>query len=151
MSSRQLQRLGFWTAVLVALVLLWAGAGQALADTDAVVAEAEKGGVDLLYAALAALVAGGGGLFLKRPQDMVRERRAQAGAQAVSGGNGRVDAGHRALDELAEHERQCQSRMRAVYARIEKVEERLARLEEKVGRAAEDIAYIRGILTPTGG
>ena len=132
------------------LAFLMAAVGNVAADTGAVVAEAEKDGIDLLYAALAALVAGGGGLFLKRPQDVYRERMAQNGSSGASGG-GTVDAGHRALDELAEHERQCVERMKAVYARIEGVEARLGRLEEKVGRVAEDISFIRGVLTPTGG
>ena len=139
---------GYEAAIILgaAAVGLMLGVSLALADPGPVVAEAEKDGVDLLYAALAALVAAGGGLFVKRPQDVIRERRAQNGTQAAPAGNGRVDAGQRALDELAQHEEHCRERTKAVYGRIDGVEARLAGVERTVADVKADTAYIRGLL-----
>ena len=123
--------------------------GEVFAVPGPVVAEAEKDGIDALVAAAVAALTALAGWLVRTPQDMWKRR--QNGAQAPTGANGRVDAGQRALEELAEHERQCAERMKAVYARIEGVETRLGRLEEKVSSVQADVAFIRGVLTPTGG
>ena len=123
-------------SVVGIVALTWGMA--ALAEPGALVVEAEKDGIDLLYAALAAVVAGAGGMFLKRPQDMLADRRAaQDGSQGVSEGS--VDAGARALDELKQHEDHCAERYRKVHERIDDVEKRLAAVQS-------DVSYIRGLM-----
>ena len=158
MSRRALLAEAGVAAVVVGVLaaLAWLTVPEACADGGALVDEAEREGIDLLVAGLVAIVSAVGGLFLKRPQDMVRERRAaQGGAEGASGAvvqpvvaetPGKVDAGERALHELEQHEEHCRERTAAIYARIEGVEAKLSAVESKLSSVQSDTSYIRGLM-----
>ena len=100
----------FWLLVL-ALVLT---GGAAYAEPSALVDEVEREGIDMLYAALAAAVTAIAGWLVKRPQDMVRERKAaQNGSGALPGGNAAqqaLEVARQALEEIRKHEQRCEER-----------------------------------------
>ena len=119
------------SAVLWLLALAVAlTAGAVLADTSAVVDEVERGGIDALYAALAAAVTALAGWLVKRPQDIARDRKAaQGGAQAVTEPKARE-----VESELKEHLRDCKEYRREMRDEIRRVHGRLDELAQSVHR-----------------
>ena len=140
MSRRALLTEAGIAAVVVGVLaaLAWLTVPEACADTGAVVDEAEREGVDLLYAALAALVTAVGGWLVKRPQDYIAERRAaQNGSQGVSGAIPGEAKAHEVEGELKEHLRDCKEYRR-------EMRDELRRLYERLDGVAGDVRYIKG-------
>ena len=108
-----------------ALVILWAVAilgilgiviwGEAW-GANPVLEEAEKEGVDLLYAALASAVTLGIGWLVKSPQDMRNSRKS---------------------DALMEHEKECAQR-------YERMDKRMSNIETDVGYIRGRLAHFMG-------
>lgn len=108
-----------------------------------VVDEVERDGVDLLYAALAALVAGGGGLLMRRPQDVFRAKRAQNGTQAPEG---KMSTAQLALDSIRAHELTCEEHRREMRGELEKLHARISDVKGRVADVQADVSYIKGLL-----
>ena len=122
-----------WWLILAA-VILGVLHGAAGADTGALVDEAEREGIDLLYAGLAALATAVAGWLAKRPQDIARDRKAaQEGTQAPPA-QGKA---HEVEDELKEHLRDCKEYRR-------EMREELRRLYGRMDEVAGDVRYIKG-------
>ena len=98
--------------LVVAACVMWGFSAYA----STVLEEAEKEGVDLLYASLAALATAVVGWVVKRPQDMLNGKK---------------------TDALAEHEKACAER----YGRIE---ERMGRIETDIGWIKQELSRFLG-------
>ena len=92
---------------------------------ELLVAAAEKGGIDGLYAVLLAIVAGVVGWVVKRPQELLDAIRGR--------GDGKKDAAAVA-DDLARHETKCDARQTRIHARFDEVLKELKALGERLAR-----------------
>lgn len=110
-------------------------AGSCAAAESPVLIEAEKDGVDLLYAALASAVTAAAGWFGKGGLDHFRGKR-----------NGAKDEEARrmaaeALQAIREHDAHCDERTEQLHGRINAV-------KDDVAHVRADVAFIRGRLSP---
>ena len=125
-----------WFGVFWIAAILFGFALDVLAASEAVIEEAEKDGIQLLYAALASAVTLVAGWFAKRPQDLVRERR---------NGNGGAKADVVA-EALKTHEAACEKREAITHKRIDHVKEELGLLRAEVGEQGKTLARMEGRL-----
>ena len=118
-------------AMMVVTVAIAQSTEQTIVETTAV------DGIDAIWAALGAILAGIAGAFLKRPQDYMRERR-----ERINGSNGKShDIGKLAYDAIVSHELKCEERYREIFDLIREdnraVRKEIGDLRETIARLDE--------------
>ena len=130
------------TALTLLVWLLLTATGAFAADPS-IVQEVERDGVDALYAAIAAAITGAIGLYLKRPQDYMAERRASRHGEPDER---KMDIAQVALDSIRAHELACEEYRRETKGEMDKLHARISSVKDDVAETKRDVAVIRAIL-----
>ena len=124
--------------ILGSILFLWCAA--AFAVDPVVVVEAEKDGLAIVYTIVLAVATGIGGWFVKRPQDMKKDRE----EEQSYGGKGSHDLAKIAYEAIKAHEAACEEyrreqreASRKTHERINSIGDRLSSIESTLARLDE--------------
>ena len=123
---------------IFAILVFLADAAYAESAIEIAEDESIRGGIDAVWAGLGALLAGAIGVFLKRPQDVLRERR------EGTNGTGSQSIAQVALDAIRAHENTCERYREEQREETRRIHGRIDEVHQKMAEIAADVAYLRG-------